>query len=107
MNSVWEIVRQVTHDRNYPLVEVYERKKRETKAGDWDQRIRNHKLSQQEFGKRILDGSKDEEMQDVPGWFVDNHPNANGVKIIADEEFKTITRLWPKGLPTAATTAVK
>ena len=77
-------------------------KEKETKAGNWDQRIRNQKLSQDKFGRRILDGSKDEEMEDVPGWFVDNHPNANGVKIIADEEFKTITRLWPKRLPTAA-----
>jgi hypothetical protein len=32
---------------------------------------------------------------------VDNHPNANSVKIIADEEFKTITGLWPERLPTA------
>jgi len=31
-------------------------------------------------------------MKDVPGWFVDNHPNANGVEIIADEEFKTLMR---------------
>ena len=30
-----------------------------------------------------------------------NHPNANGVKIIADEEFKTITGQWPERLPTA------
>jgi hypothetical protein len=32
--------------------------------------------------------------------FYDNHPNANGVKVIADEEFKTITGLWPEALPT-------
>ena len=101
MNSVWEVVRELASEREYPLVEIYERKTNETEAGNWDQRIRNQKLSMERFGRRILDGSKDEEMQDVPGWFVDNHPNANGVKIVADEEFKTITRLWPKGLPTA------
>ena len=101
MDSVWAVVRRVAMERNYPLVEIYERKKKETEAGTWDQRIRNQRLSQDKFGKRILDGSMDEEMKDVPGWFVDNHPNANGVRIIADEEFKTITRLWPKGLPTA------
>jgi hypothetical protein len=100
MDSVWAVVRQVAGERKYPLVEVYERKKKETEAGNWDQRIRNQKLSQEKFGKRILDGSKDAEMKDVPGWFVDNHPNANGVTIIADEEFKTITRLYPKALPT-------
>ena len=102
MNSTWEVVRQLASEGTYPLVEIYERKRKETKAGNWDQRIRNQKLSQDKFGRRILDGSKDEEMKNVPGWFVDNHPNANGVNIIADEEFKTITRLWPKGLPTAA-----
>ncbi len=100
MDSVWAVVRQVAGERKYPLVEIYERKKKETEAGNWDQRIRSQKLSQERFGKRILDGSKDEEMKDVPGWFVDNHPNANGVEIIADEEFRTITRLWAKSLPT-------
>ena len=48
-----------------------------------------------------LDGEKDNEIKDVPGWFYDNHPNANGVRIIADEEFKVITGLWPEHLPTA------
>jgi lysophospholipase L1-like esterase len=99
MDSVWAVVRQLAGERKYPLVEIYERKKRETEAGNWDQRIRNQKLSQEKFGRPILDGSKDEEMKDVPGWFLDNHPNANGVKIIADEEFKTITSLWPDALP--------
>ena len=100
MDSVWAVVRQLAGERRYPLVEIYERKKRETEAGNWDQRIRNQKLSQEKFAKPILDGSKDEDMKDVPGWFLDNHPNANGVKIIADEEFKTITGLWPEALPT-------
>lgn len=98
MNSVWKAVRQVAKDRKYPLVEVYERKKSETEDGNWDQRIRNQQLSMEKFGRRILDGSKDEEMEDVPGWFEDNHPNANGVNIIADEEFKVITRIWPNAL---------
>jgi len=53
------------------------------------------------FGRRILDGEKDDEIENVPGWFDDNHPNANGVRIIADEEFKIITGLWPERLPTA------
>jgi hypothetical protein len=55
----------------------------------------------EKFGKRILDGSKDDEMKDAPCWFYDNHPNANGVKIIADEEFTVITGLWPEHLPQA------
>ena len=98
MNGVWDVVRQVARERKYPAVEIYERKKKETESGNWDQRIRNQKLSREKFGMRILDGSKDEEMKDVPGWFLDNHPNANGVKIIADEEFKTITRLRPNAV---------
>ena len=98
MNAVWDVIRQVAKERKYPLVEIYERKKKETQAGNWDQRIRHQQLSMNKFGKRVLDGSKDNEMKDVPGWFYDNHPNANGVKIIADEEHKTITRLWPDSL---------
>jgi lysophospholipase L1-like esterase len=101
MNSVWAVVRRVAKEREYPLVEIYDRKKKETEAGSWDQRIRNQQLSIEKFGRRILDGSKDGEMENVPGWFYDNHPNANGVKIIADEEFRTITGQWPQRLPTA------
>jgi len=107
MNAVWDVVRQVAKERKYPLVEICERKKKETQAGNWDQRIRNQQLSMERFGKPVLDGCKDDEMKDVPGWFYDNHPNANGVKIIADEQFKTITRLWPEGLPTAVTSAIE
>jgi len=101
MNAVWDVVRQLAKERKYQLVEIYERKMMETEAGNWDQRIRNQQLSMEKFGKRILDGSKDNEMKDVPGWFYDNHPNVNGVKIIADEEFKVITGLWPEHLPQA------
>ncbi len=101
MNSVWAVVREVAREREYPLVEVYERKRKETQAGNWDQRIRHQQLSMEKFGRRILDAKKDGEMKDVPGWFYDNHPNANGVSIIADEEFKVITGIWPERLPTA------
>ena len=101
MNSVWEVVRHVARERKLPLVGIYERKRRETEAGNWDQRIRNQKLSVEKFGKRIMGGSKDDEVGSLPGWFYDNHPNANGVRIIADEEFKTITTLWQIRLPTA------
>ena len=100
MNAVWDVVRQVAEERKHRLVEIYERKKNETLAGNWDQRIRNQQLSKAKFGRRILDGEKDNEMKDVPGWFYDNHPNANGVQTIADEEFKVITGLWPYRLPT-------
>ena len=98
MNSVWAVVREVAEKRDFPLVEIYERKKSETEDGNWDQRIRQQQLSMERFGEHILDGSKDAEMEGVPNWFLDNHPNANGVTIIADEEFKTITRLWPNQL---------
>jgi hypothetical protein len=101
MNAVWDVVRQLAKERKYPLVEIYERKKKETQAGNWDQRIRHQQLSMEKFDKRILDGSKDNEMKDVPGWFYDNHPNANGVKIIGDEEFKVIVGTWPERLPQA------
>jgi lysophospholipase L1-like esterase len=101
MNSVWAVTRQVAKERKYPLVEIYERKKTETDAGNWDQRIRHQQLSMDKFGRRVLDGEKDDVMKDVPGWFYDNHPNANGVRIIADEEFKVITGLGPERLPMA------
>ncbi|MBE7462194.1 MAG: SGNH/GDSL hydrolase family protein [Planctomycetes bacterium] len=100
-NEYWEISRQVARERGYTLVDVYERLKAEILADRWDLRIRNQGLSRQKFGDRVFDASKDAEMKDTPNWFFDSHPNAEGVKVIADEEFKVLTKTWPERLPSA------
>jgi len=97
----WQAIRELAKERAYPLVDNYARRKAEADAGKWDQCIRNQKLSQEKFGKVIMDDSRDAEMKDVPGWFSDAHPNPPAVAMMADEEFKVISGLWPTALPVA------
>jgi hypothetical protein len=40
-------------------------------------------------------------MAGVAGWFGDVHPNARGVALVADEEFRTLLAAWPDRLPRA------
>ena len=97
----WSVVRAVATDRGYPLVDVFRRRREEVRRGNWDQNRRRRKLARQRFGRDVLDGSKDAEMAGVAGWFRDAHPNPNGVRIIADEEFRTLVTTWPDRLPRA------
>jgi hypothetical protein len=100
-NLYWDVLRTVAKERKYPLVEIFERRKKEIESGNWDLCIRNQALSKEKFGKLIVDGSKDAEMAAVPKWFGDSHPNPNAVKVLADEEFKALTATWPQKLPRA------
>src|SRR5439155_684376 len=70
-DRTWEVVRRVARERQYPLVEVFARLRREVTAGNWDLCIRNP------------------------------HPNFRAVTITADEEFRTLTAAWPGRLPKA------
>jgi lysophospholipase L1-like esterase len=97
----WDVLRAVAAARGYPLVDVFARRRAEVARGNWDQNRRSSKLAMQYFGRNVLDDSKDAEMVGVPGWFRDGHPNPNGVRIIADEEFRTLVATWPDRLPRA------
>ncbi len=100
-DEIWDIARQVAKERNYPVVENFGRMKKEFESGNKDLCIRNQKMSTEKFGFRIVDDVVDKEMASEPKWFSDAHPNYNANKMIADEEFKLLTSLWPQGLPRA------
>lgn len=95
------VTRALAAERKYPLVDISARRQKEIEAGNWDQCVRGYKPAMEKFGHRIFDGSKDEEMEGVKEWFGDTHPNPNGVRIAADEEFKVLTATWPAKLPRA------
>jgi lysophospholipase L1-like esterase len=99
LNPFWDQIRALADERGYPLIDIHARKIAETRRGNWDQRIRNQQIALERFGERILDNSRDVEMLDVPNWFTDSHPNANGVRIMVDEAYRRITQLWPENLP--------
>ncbi len=108
-NKMWDKVRALAQERSYPLVDIHARKQQEARAGRWDQHIRNQVLSKQKFGRVIVDSSKDAEMKDVPShkWLGDSHPNPLGIRIMAEEELKIITSMWPKRLPRAKESAAQ
>lgn len=97
----WEVVRAVARARGYPLVDVFARRRREVAAGRWDLSERSPRLALARFGRYVHDDGKDAEMAGVPGWLGDNHPNARGVVVVADEEYRTLAAIWPDHLPRA------
>jgi len=100
-DRTYDVVRRVARARRYPLVDVFARFEREVTAGNWDLCIRNDKLSQERFGRQIVDDSKDGEMAGFADWFRNPHPNGRAVTLTADEEFRTLVITWPERLPTA------
>jgi hypothetical protein len=100
-DEIWDIARQVAKERNYPVVEAFARMKKEYESGNKDLCIRSQKISMEKFGWRIVDDVVDKEMAGEKHWFDDAHPNYNANKMIADEEFKLLTKLWPEALPRA------
>jgi lysophospholipase L1-like esterase len=97
----WAVIRRVARARGYPLVDVYARRRREAAAGNWDQNRRSRRLALERFGRIVVDDGEDATMAGVRGWFGDAHPNARGVSIIADEEWRTLVARWPTRLPRA------
>lgn len=97
----WQAIRDLAHERGYPLVDVFARRRQEVAAGNWDFYIRSHRLSQQRFGHLIVDGAKDAEMAGERTWFGNRHPNPNSVRVTADEELRVLRATWPDRLPRA------
>lgn len=95
LNPYWQISRDLAKEDGYPLVEYYERVKQETAAGNWDVRTRARKTEEM-----IMDNTQDAGHENDPVWFTNIHPNAEGVRLAADEEVKIIKELFPTALPT-------
>jgi len=94
--------RELAAERGYPLVDVYKIMVKRMKMRDWDMFIRNQKLSQEHYGQLIVDDSKDAERRaDGEEWFKEVHPNAHGVKCIADAEIDALREAYPERLPVA------
>jgi hypothetical protein len=70
------------------------------KKSDWDLRIRSQKLSQQYYGKAILDDAKDAERKaDGKAWFNDEHLNPHGLDVISAGMVKDLKAAYPESLP--------
>ncbi len=94
LQPYWEVSREIAKKSGYPLVEYYETGKTETKAGNWDIRIRT------QAGKQmILDDSQDVGKENDSQWFFDIHPNPRGVQLAVREEVGVLKKTFPEQFP--------
>lgn len=96
LNPFWQVTRELAEQDGYALTDYYEAVRQETKAGNWDVRVRKHSGGNAPF---ILDSSQDAGKENDPVWFSDVHPNPEGVLLAVREEVKTLKALFPERLP--------
>jgi lysophospholipase L1-like esterase len=96
LEPVYKMVADLAHERGYTVVDIYNRMKAETVAGNWDLRARGFGAVDED--NPVLGPALDHLYGDDVRWFTNIHPNIRGVNLIVDEEVKVITASWPAGL---------
>lgn len=96
LQPIYEVVREAGQQRGYPVVDVYDRMRRETDQGNWDLRVRGYGVVDDEIP--VLGAGQDHLHQGDVRWWTNIHPNPNGIAVIADEEAIVIKRHWPDTL---------
>ncbi len=103
LQPLYDVVRELAQEHNFPLVDIYERMRRETEHGNWDLRVRGYGVVDDEFP--VLGAGQDHLHADDVRWFTNIHPNVNGIAVIADEEAQVLARFWPHTLHVPLTDA--
>jgi lysophospholipase L1-like esterase len=96
VQPIYDVVRELGANYNLPVVDIYERMKAETEAGNWDLRVRGYGVVDDHIP--VLGSSQDHLYGDDVYWFTNIHPNPAGIAVIADEEARVMARHWPDGL---------
>ena len=97
LQPIYDIIRRLGWERAYPVVDIYERMKRETEAGNWDLRVRGYGVVDEEVP--VLGAGQDHLHGHDVRWFTNIHPNSAGMLVIADEEAQVFATHWPEHLP--------
>lgn len=103
LEPLYNVVREMGQQRQFPVVDIYERMRRETAAGNWDLRVRGYGVVDDEFP--VLGAGQDHLHANDVRWFTNIHPNSNGVGVIVDEEVRMFTEHWPDTLRVPRNTA--
>lgn len=96
LQPLYEVIRELARDRQFPLVDIYSRMARETAAGNWDLRVRGYGVVDEEIP--VLGAGQDHLHEGDIRWFTNIHPNPRGIAVIADEEAQVLTHHWPTSL---------
>lgn len=96
LQPVYEVIRELGQRRGFPVVDIYERMKRETEQGNWDLRIRGYGIA--DDMTPVLGAGQDHLYGHDVRWFTNIHPNLAGIAVIADEEARVFAAHWPDTL---------
>lgn len=93
---LYRMMRDLAGSRGYPLIDIYERMRKETEAGNWDLRARGYGTVDPEMP--VLGPALDHVHGHDVRWFTNIHPNIRGVTVIVDEEVKALRQHFPESL---------
>jgi lysophospholipase L1-like esterase len=79
-----------------PVVDIFDRMRRETEAGNWDLRVRGYGVVDDHLP--VLGAGQDHLHGHDVRWFTNIHPNPTGIAVIADEEARVLKAHWSDGL---------
>lgn len=96
LEPVYRMINQLAQERGYTIVDIFNRMKTETDAGNWDLRARGYGSVDED--EPMLGPGLDHLYGNDVRWYTNIHPNHRGVQVIVDEEVSVITRTWPEGL---------
>jgi acyl-CoA thioesterase-1 len=96
LQPIYDIVRKVAQRYGAPVVDIYERMRRETKAGNWDLRVRGYGVVDDD--QPVLGPGQDYLHVGDVRWWTNIHPNPAGIAVIADEEVQVLQQHWPDTL---------
>lgn len=96
LQPIYDVVREIGQQRGWPVIDLYERMRRETEQGNWDLRVRGYGVVDEDIP--VLGAGQDHLHAGDVRWWTNIHPNPNGMTVIADEEARVIHEHWPHSL---------
>lgn len=99
LQPLYDVIRELGAREGLPVVDIYERMRRETEQGNWDLRVRGYGVVDEEIP--VLGAGLDQLYGHDVRWFTNIHPNPAGIAVIADEEARVLQATWPETLQVA------
>lgn len=96
LQPIYAAIHEAAQRYAMPVVDVYERMRRETEQGNWDLRVRGYGVVDEDIP--VLGAGQDHLHEGDVRWWTNIHPNPAGIAVIADEEAQVLKRHWPDTL---------
>jgi lysophospholipase L1-like esterase len=96
LQPIYQSIHHVGRTFGLPIVDIYERMRRETEHGNWDLRVRGYGVVDEHVP--VLGAGQDHLHGHDVRWFTNIHPNPEGIAVIADEEARVFAKYWPYSL---------